>query len=99
MVPGGVRGQATHGHGSREAAVDEERTTLLQQVDKPIQASLGEVRQPRRAKFVNAIRGKHKQNSFGKGRLQGPAASRGYYRPGGPRRRALPDNRQTGTGL
>src|SRR5260370_3451918 len=98
MVPGGMGGQAAHGHGSREAAVDEERTALLQQVDEPIQAVLGEVWQPRRAEFANAILGKHGQSPSGKGGFKGPAASRGYYRPDGPLRRVLPVGKRPRTG-
>src|SRR5262245_51386691 len=61
MMPGGVGGQAAHGHRPRETAVDEERTTFFQQIDEAIQSTVGEVRQPRGTKFVNAILGKHEQ--------------------------------------
>src|SRR5262249_34288514 len=71
VVPGGVRRQAAHRHRPREAAVDQERTALLQQLDEPVEAGFGQVGQPRRLQLTNAVLGKHGPLLCATGRSEG----------------------------
>ena len=55
VVPGGMRRQAAHRDAARKAAMNEEWTGFLEHVDQPIQAGVGNVRQPRRVQLVQAL--------------------------------------------
>jgi hypothetical protein len=46
MVPGGMRGQATHGSGPAEASMNQERAVVFEKVNEPIEPMVGDIWQP-----------------------------------------------------
>ena len=71
MVPGDMGSQAAHRHDPGEAAVNEQRAALFEQLDQALASGGGDIRKPRRLEFATAFLGKHGKHSF-YGRPQGP---------------------------
>src|SRR5437879_4303951 len=67
VIPRDVRRQAPSRQGSCETAATQQRGGLFQQIDEVTNAVGGDVRQPSRAKLVQAFVGQHETDSYANG--------------------------------